>query len=57
MQSWCNAHTALACKLCRRHRGVRHCSFWHHKGYHRMAPAAGGAQQRTVSGIGGEQLA
>ena len=49
----CDAHSAPACKSCRGHRGVRHCCSRHHEGHPRLVPAAGGARQRTLFGLGG----
>ena len=36
------------------HRGMRHCCSRHHKGHPRLVPAAGGARQRKLFGLGGQ---
>ena len=53
MQTLCDAHSGPACKSCRGHRGVWHCCSRHHEVHPRLVPAAGGARQRMLFGLGG----
>ena len=53
MQPLWDLHRAPACKLCRVHKGLRHCYSRHHKGHPRLVPVPRGAQQRTLFGLGG----
>ena len=51
MRTLCDEHKALGCKLCKGHRGVRHCCSRHHEGHPRVLE--GGQRCLLVRGGGG----